>query len=151
MDPQNNVERRYMRVKMLFDQQSDRFRCFFNWLIAITTVTIIVVSALLIRNTDGKHVYCSPDGAYWRFQYCGASFTLKFLHVVTTMQCAAMARKVFGRTVRQVSNDQLYERLLSKEASEERSDYSYGSYSDSTQELDLDEFRGDSSFVKKPE
>lgn len=52
-NPDNNVESRHMRVKMLFDEQSKRFTCFFNWLIFLTTLTIVVVAALMIRKEEG--------------------------------------------------------------------------------------------------
>ena len=115
-----------MRVKMLFDEQSNRFKCFFNWLIFLTTLTIVVVAALMIRKEEGKLIFCSMDGDHWQFESCGVRSALKILHVVTTMQCAAMARKVFGRTVKQVARKDLYEKLLSKESEEERSSVSSG-------------------------
>ena len=137
-----------MRIKMLFDEQNDRFRCFFNWLIFLTTLTIIVVSTLMIRKKEGAGVLCSIDGDYWQFESCAVRSALKILHVVTTMQCAAMARKVFGRVVEKVARKELYEKLITKESEEDWSEEFSGKYSDAHNERDLKEYKGDSNYHK---
>ena len=75
--------------------------CFFTWLICLTAVSISVVTYHL-KKDGGNAVGCAPDGNHWLFADCGARFFIQFLHVFTTMQCAAMARVVFVKTVKKL-------------------------------------------------
>ena len=87
----------------LFRNQAKRFKCFFTWLIILTVMAIALMTWQLKKKVNGLHVVgCAPDGNHWLFADCGARFCLQFLHVFTTMQCAAMARVVFVKTVKKV-------------------------------------------------
>ena len=55
-----------------------------------------------LKKGGGMAVGCAADGDHWLFADCGARFCLSFLHVFTTMQCAAMARVVFVKTIKKV-------------------------------------------------
>ena len=108
VDPESNHnlmlsddQRRRLRVKMIFTAQSERFKCFFTWLIGLTALALTIVVIQLKKN-HGNSVACSPDGNHWLFADCSARFLVQFLHVFTTMQCAAMARVVFIKTVKKV-------------------------------------------------
>ena len=95
----NDDDNRRLRVKMIFTAQSERFKCFFTWLIALTVLALIIVIYYLKKN-GGTAVGCSPDGNHWLFADCAARFFVQFLHVFTTMQCAAMARVVFVKSIK---------------------------------------------------
>ena len=120
MDPERNdiefesdEDRRKLRVKMIFTAQSERFKCFFTWLISLTVFALVIVVYQLKKN-HGNSVICSPDGNHWLFADCSARFFVQFLHVFTTMQCAAMARTVFIKTVKKVEQNHSFVRYSTK-------------------------------------
>ena len=91
---------------LCYRNQAERFKCFFTWLISLTVLAIALMTWQLKKNVNGiPGVGCSVDGDHWLFADCGARFCLMFLHVFTTMQCAAMARVVFVKTVKKVRNE----------------------------------------------
>ena len=91
---------RRLRVRMLMDRQGKRFFCFHTWLTCLTALIILEI-CLLIRK-DNNVVECSADGDHWVYETCSTGMILQFSHVFTAMQCGAMARVVFVKTVKQV-------------------------------------------------
>lgn len=106
----NNEDRRRLRVKIIFEAQCERFKCFFNWLMGLTVMALAIVIYQLKKNGGGS-VGCSADGNHWLFADCSARFFVQFLHVFTTMQCAAMARVVFIKTVKKVEENTSFVRF----------------------------------------
>ena len=106
-------DRRRLRVRMIFKAQSDRFKCFFTWLIALTVLALVIVT-WAIKKDGGNDVVCAPDGDHWLFRECSARFLVQFLHVFTTMQCAAMARVIFIKSVKKVQESKSFVRMTTK-------------------------------------
>ena len=76
------------------------------------TVVALALMISQLRKKDGNAVGCSPDGDHWMFADCGARFLIQFLHVFTTMQCAAMARVVFVKSIKKVQLTKSYSRAM---------------------------------------
>ena len=106
----NEEDRRRLRVKMIFKAQSERFKCFFTWLIGLTVLAVTIVTYHL-KKDGGNAVGCSPDGNHWLFADCSARFFVQFLHVFTTMQCTAMARVVFIKSIKKLQMNQSFVRM----------------------------------------
>ena len=106
----DNDDRRRLRVKLIFEAQAERYKCWFNWLILLTLMALSIVVYQLKKNGGGS-VGCSADGNHWLFTDCSARFFVQFLHVFTTMQCAAMARVVFIKTVKNVEENTSFVRF----------------------------------------
>ena len=99
-----------LRVRIIFAMQKERFMCFFTWLIALSVLAIGVVAYYMHKNTTtgGHAVQCAPDGDHWIFADCSARLWVQFLHVFTTMQCGAMARVVFIKSIKKVENSETF-------------------------------------------
>ena len=73
-------------------------------------LALTAITTQLFRD-NGKAVGCAPDGDHWLFANCGSRLCINFLHVFTTMQCAAMARSVFVKTVKKVNMQANFSRI----------------------------------------
>ena len=105
---------RRLRVRVLMDRQGKRFFCFHTWLACLTFSVIIDLAVIINKNTWGDAVHCSADGTHWFFKSCTARFVVNFSHVFTAMQCGAMARVVFVKTVKKVELEESYSRITTR-------------------------------------
>ena len=77
--------------------------CFYTYLIILTSIVLFTLMVMLteVFLEDDNEVSCTLDGAQWRFKTCGVRFLISFMHVFTTMQCAAMTRSIFIKSLKQ--------------------------------------------------
>mmetsp|Transcript_19070 Transcript_19070/g.25815 ORF Transcript_19070/g.25815 Transcript_19070/m.25815 type:complete len:332 (+) Transcript_19070:91-1086(+) len=102
--------KRRLRVRMLLNRQGSRFVKFHTFLLVLTVLALTII-VWQMNKYDGEAVTCAASGNHWRFRSCGIRFIVNFLHVFTTMQCGAMARVVFVKSVKQVEQLQSYSRI----------------------------------------
>ena len=79
-------------------------------------LTVLALSIVIyhLNKDGGEAVGCSADGNHWLFADCSARFFVQFLHVFTTMQCAAMARVIFIKSIKKFANSSSFERLKTR-------------------------------------
>lgn len=109
----NEEKKNRIKARMIFIEQSRRFVCFYTWLTFLTLLSLSAIITILNKR-GGTEFGCSADGTHWQFKNCGARFTVYFLHVVSCMQCGAIARVVFVRSVKLVSKGDNFRRMSIK-------------------------------------
>ena len=69
---------------MVFIAQTERFECFYDFLLIVYTVEIFV-STLLMLVVPGGVVGCQEDGSHWVFSDCTSLMLMFMSHTIATM------------------------------------------------------------------
>jgi hypothetical protein len=86
---------------MVFIAQTERFECFYDFLLIVYVVQSVIGLSLMYLIPGGV-VGCQPDGSHWLFSDCTSLLLMYMSHTVATMQTASMCRNVFIKTINDV-------------------------------------------------